>query len=412
MTALLEPTAYDLAAIRAQFPALHQLVHGKPLVWLDTAATSQKPQIVIDTESNYYAHDNANVHRGVHALAERATRAFEDARTTTARFLNAKEAREIVFVRGTTEAINLVANTFGAGLKAGDEILISNLEHHSNIVPWQLLAARTGVVLRVIPITDAGEIDLDAFRALLTDRTRLVTVVHVSNALGTVNPIAEIVRLAHAAGAKVLVDGAQAMGHVPVDVQALDVDFYAFSGHKVYAPTGIGGLYGKADLLEALPPWMGGGDMIDKVSFAGTTFAGIPARFEAGTPNVGGAIALAAALRWVEAHVRPAAFAHEDDVLRYGTAALTAIPGLRMIGTAAHKVAVLGFVIEGVHPHDLASVLDRQGVAIRTGHHCTQPLMERLGVTATARASLGCYSGRDDVDRLVVGLEKAISLLR
>lgn len=411
MSALLEP-AYDLAAIRAQFPALHQDVHGKPLVWLDTAATSQKPQGVIDAVAHYYAHDNANVHRGVHALAERATRAFEDARTTTARFLNAAEAREVIFTRGTTEAINLVANSFGASLRAGDEIILSNLEHHSNIVPWQLLRERTGIAIRVIPINDAGELDLDAFRALLSERTRLVSVVHVSNALGTVNPIAEIVRLAHAAGAKVLVDGAQALSHVPVDVQALDVDFYAFSGHKAYAPTGIGGLYGKAALLSAMPPWMGGGDMIDRVTFEYTTFAEIPARFEARTPNVGGAVGLGAALKWVEANVRPAAFAHEDDVLRYGTAALQAIPGLRIVGTAAQKVAVLSFVVDGVHPHDLASVLDRQGVAIRTGHHCTQPLMDRLGVTATARASLGCYSGRSDVDRLVVALEKAIHLLR
>lgn len=411
MSAVAAPT-YDLAAIRAQFPILHQLVHGKPLVWLDTAATSQKPKAVIDAEANYYLHDNANVHRGVHALAERATRAFEDAREVVAKFLGAAEAREIVFTRGTTEAINLVANTFGTTLRAGDEILVSTMEHHSDIVPWQLAAARTGAVVRPIPMSDDGVLDLAAVQAMLSERTRLVCVVHVSNALGTVNPVAEIARMAHAVGAKILVDGAQATAHVMVDVRALDVDFYAFSGHKVYAPTGIGGLYGKAAVLEALPPWMGGGDMIDRVRFDGTTFAGIPARFEAGTPNVGGAVALAAALRWVDANVRPAAFAHEDDVLRYGMDALRTLPGLRLVGTAPEKVAVMSFVIDGVHPHDLASVLDRQGIAIRTGHHCTQPLMDRLGLTATARASLGCYSGRDDVDRLVAALDKAIRLLR
>jgi cysteine desulfurase/selenocysteine lyase len=406
-TVSLAPAAFDVQAIRCDFPILRERVHDKPLVYLDNAATTQKPRRVIDRLNAFYRRENANVHRGVHLLSERATDAYEDARRTVCRFLNAADPKEIVFVRGTTEAINLVAQSYGrTHVGSGDEIVITTMEHHSNIVPWQIVCEQTGARLRVAPMTDDGDIDLDAYEALLSARTKIVAVVHVSNALGTINPIAEIVRIAHAGGIPVLVDGAQAVAHMPVDVRALDCDFYAFSGHKVFGPTGIGVLYARASLLDAMPPYQGGGDMISAVTFERTLYNVPPYKFEAGTPDIAGAIGLAAALQYVEAigldHVR----AHEHELLAYGTAALSQVPGLRLTGTAAHKAGILAFVLEGVHPHDIGTILDREGVAIRTGHHCCQPLMDRLGVPATARASLALYNTREEVDALARALDK------
>jgi cysteine desulfurase/selenocysteine lyase len=404
----------DVERIREEFPALHQKVHGKPLVWLDNAATTQKPYAVIDSMNRFYSEDNANVHRGVHALSERSTRAFEAARERVGKFLNAAETREIILLRGTTEAINLVANAWGTkNLREGDEIVISGMEHHADIVPWQMACERTGALLRVIPLNERGELILEEAEKIIGPKTKLVGCVHVSNALGTVNPVKEIAKLAHAQGALMLVDGAQATAHVPVDVRDIDADFYAFSGHKVYGPTGVGALYGKAAILEAMPPWMGGGDMIRSVTFEKTTYAGIPAKFEAGTPNVAGVIGLGAALEWYTAHDRAEVWAREDELLRYGTQKLLEeVPGLRMVGTAAHKVAVMSFVIDGVHPHDLGTILDRQGVAIRTGHHCAQPVMQFFRIPATARASLGIYNSKEDVDRLVEALKHAVKVMR
>jgi cysteine desulfurase/selenocysteine lyase len=399
-------SVFDVESIRAQFPILHQEVRGYPLVYLDNAATTQKPRAVLDAVERHYTWSNANVHRGVHVLSERATVAFEEARRTIQRFLGAAEDKEIVFTRGTTEAINLVANTFGKRIGAGDEILLSNMEHHSNIVPWQLLAERTGAKIKVIPVSDAGELDLGALEDLVTDRTRLVGCVHVSNTLGTINPVHEVVQIAHARGVPVLIDGAQACAHLDIDVQAIGCEFYATSGHKVYAPTGIGALYGRREILEELPPWQGGGDMILSVDFEKTTFNRVPHRFEAGTPNVSGAIAYAAALQWLTDVGVEGAAAHEESLRAYATAQMEEVPGLRMVGTAEHKVGVLSFVMEGVHPHDIGTVVDQQGVAIRTGHHCTQPLMKRFGIAATARASLAVYNTRDDVDRFVAALHK------
>ncbi len=404
---------FDVERERARFPALHQQVWNKPLTWLDSAATTQKPDVVIDAEAAFYREDNANVHRGVHALSARATQKFEAGRDKIAKFLGAAESREIVLLRGTTEAVNLVANTWGtANVKAGDEIAISGMEHHSNIVPWQMLCQRTGATLRVLPYDDRGVLDLDAARTIIGPKTKLVGCVHVSNALGTVNPVRDLAALAHAQGAVMLVDGAQATAHVPVDVVGMDIDFYAMSGHKVYAPTGIGALYGKAKLLEAMPPWQGGGDMIRSVTFEKTLYAAIPAKFEAGTPNVAGVIALGVALDYLGSLDREAMYAHEDDVLAYGTERLLEIPGLRMVGTAPQKVGVLSFVIDGVHPHDLGTILDRHGIAIRTGHHCAQPVMAHFKIPATARASLGLYNTRADIDRLIDGLLAAIKVLR
>jgi cysteine desulfurase / selenocysteine lyase len=399
--------ALDVAAVRADFPILRTSVHGKPLVYLDNAATTQKPQAVLDRIEAYYAHENANVHRGVHWLSERATEVYEGARGTIARFINAGDTSEIVFVRGTTEAVNLVAASYGrTHVGAGDEIVLTAMEHHSNIVPWQILCAATGARLRVVPMTDAGELRMDEYEALLSDRTRMVAVVHVSNALGTVNPIRTMVDLAHARGVPVLVDGAQAVAHMAVDVQALDCDFYAFSGHKAFGPTGIGVLYGKAALLESMPPYQGGGDMIRSVSFEETSYNVRPYKFEAGTPHIAGAVGLAAALDYVSAVGHDRIHAYEDDLLAYGTALLSRVPGLRLTGTAADKASVLAFVMEGVHPHDIGTVLDRQGIAIRTGHHCCQPLMDRLGVAATARASLALYNTRAELDALATALEQ------
>ena len=397
----------DVQAVRKDFPILHHPVHGKPLVYLDNAATTQKPQAVIDRIAHFYAHENANVHRGVHLLSERATDAYEQARETVRRFLRATDRQEIVFVRGTTEAINLVANSYGRScLGRDDEVLVTTMEHHSNIVPWQMLCEEKGARLRVVPMNDAGELRMDEFEALLSDRTKLVAVVHVSNALGTVNPIADIVRIAHSRGVPVIVDGAQAVAHMHVDVQALDCDFYTFSGHKVFGPTGIGVLYGKAALLDAMPPYQGGGDMISSVSFERTLYNVLPYKFEAGTPNIAGAIGLAAALEYVENIGLDRITSYERELLAYGTDALARVPGLRMTGTAGDKAGVLAFVFDGVHPHDIGTILDREGVAIRTGHHCCQPLMDRLGVPATARASLALYNTREEIDALTHALDK------
>jgi cysteine desulfurase/selenocysteine lyase len=399
--------AFDEAAIRRDFPILATRVLGRPLVYLDNAATTQKPQAVLDRIARYYREENANVHRGVHALSERATEAYEGARRTVQRFVNAAAPEEIVFVRGTTEAINLVAQTYGrARVGAGDEIVLSDMEHHSNIVPWQMLCEATGARLRVIPITDAGELRIDEYERLLGPRTRLVAVTHVSNALGTINPVAEIVRLAHARGVPVLLDGAQAVAHMPVDVRALDCDFYAFSGHKLLGPTGIGVLYGRRSLLETLPPYQGGGDMIRTVTFEKTTYNTLPHRFEAGTPDIAGAAGLAAALEYLQAVGMDRVAAREREILAYGTGALAGVPGLRLTGTAREKAGVLAFVLDGVHPHDIGTILDREGIAIRAGHHCCQPLMARLGVAATARASLALYSTREEIDALVRGLHR------
>jgi cysteine desulfurase/selenocysteine lyase len=396
------------ASIRADFPILQRRVHGKPLVYLDNAATTQKPQAVIDRLNRYYREENANIHRGVHALSVDATEAYDEARDRVRRFINAAEAREIVFVRGATEAINLVASTFGrAHVAAGDEIVISHMEHHSNIVPWQILCEQKGASLRVIPITDAGELRLDEYERLLGPRTRLVAVTHVSNALGTINPVESIVRTAHDRGIPVLVDGAQAVAHMRVDVQAIGCDFYVFSGHKVFGPTGIGVLYGRGPLLEAMPPYQGGGDMIRSVTFERTLYKDAPGRFEAGTPNIAGALGLATAIDYLSTVDLDRVAAYEQELLRYGTEALAGIAGLHLTGTAPHKAAILAFVIEDIHPHDLGTILDRDGIAVRAGHHCCQPLMARLGVPATVRASLALYNTREEVDALAASLRAA-----
>lgn len=395
----------DVSLLRRGFPILQREVHGHPLVYLDNASTTQKPQVVVDRIARYYTEENANIHRGLHWLSERASDAYEQARETVRGFLNAADAREIVFVRGTTEAINLVAQSYGrAQVGAGDEILISEMEHHSNLVPWQMLCHEKGARLRVIPVTDAGELRLDAIEALLSESPRLVAITHVSNALGTINPVADVVRLAHAHGIPVLVDGAQAVAHVPVDVQVLGCDFYAFSGHKVFGPTGIGVLYGRASLLEAMPPYQGGGGMISTVTFERTEYAAPPHRFEAGTPHIAGAIGLAEALAYVGALGFDRIRAHEQDLVAYGVDVLSRVPGLRLVGTARERAAIFSFVLEGVHAHDVATVLDRSGVAVRAGHHCGQPLMARLGVPATVRASCAIYNTRAEIDALTAAL--------
>lgn len=392
---------------RADFPILETNVHGKELVYLDNAATTQKPLAVIEAESEYYRHYNANVHRGIHALSQRATDAFEAARAKVQRLINAASSDEIIFVRGTTDAINLVAQSYGRSrIKAGCEIILSQMEHHSNIVPWQLLCQQTGASLRIIPVDDSGELQMEAFYALLNERTRLVALAHVSNTLGTINPVRRIIEYAHAHNVPVLLDGAQAIAHLPVDVQALDCDFYAFSGHKLYGPTGVGVLYGKAALLDAMPPYQGGGDMIRTVSFEGTTYNTLPYKFEAGTPNIAGAIGLGSAVDYVTGIGFDALAMHEQALLAYATPLLADIPGLRIIGCAREKSGILSFVLDGAHPHDIGTILDRQGVAIRTGHHCTMPLMARFGVAATARASFALYNTRQEVDALVAAIYK------
>jgi cysteine desulfurase / selenocysteine lyase len=401
------PSSFYAERVRRDFPILQRQVHGKPLVYLDNAATSQKPRAVIDAISNYYLTGNANIHRGVHLLSERATSAYDRGREAVRRFLNARESREIVFVRGTTEAINLVAQAYARPiLKAGDEIVVSVLEHHSNFVPWKMACEATGARLRVVPITDSGELRMDEYESLLGARTRLVALGHVSNALGTINPAADIVRLAHGRGIPVLLDGAQAVPHMPVDVRALDCDFYAFSGHKLFGPTGIGALYGKAELLDRMPPWQGGGDMISSVTLEEVTYSTLPAKFEAGTPDIAGVVGLAAAIEYLEGLDLVAAAAHEVALARYAEERLSQFTDVTIVGRAPAKAAVVSFVMSSAHPHDIGTVLDREGVAIRTGHHCCQPLMHRLGVPATARASLAFYNTRDDVDRFVDALAR------
>jgi cysteine desulfurase / selenocysteine lyase len=400
-------TGYDLARVRDDFPILKELIHGKPLVYLDNAATSQKPWSVINAERDYYTQLNANIHRGVHDLSQRATDAFEGARGKVRQFVNARKNEEIIFVRGATEAINLVAFCYGrTKLKAGDEIIVSEMEHHSNIVPWQMACEATGAVLRVIPISDSGELDMDAYAKMLNERTKIVAITHVANALGSITPIKKITQLAHAADAVVLVDGAQAAPHIAIDVQDLDVDFYAFSGHKIYGPTGIGILYGKEALLDAMPPYQGGGDMIRTVSFKKTTYNALPYKFEAGTPFIAGGIGLGAAIDYINELGLDNIAAHEHDLLEYATALSRDIPDLKIIGTAREKASVFSFTLGRIHPHDIGTILDHEGIAVRTGHHCAMPVMERLGIPATTRASFALYNTREEVDALFVGIRK------
>ena len=403
--------SFDVARIREDFPILKQRINDKPLVYLDNAATGQKPQAVIDALVNYYTCENSNVHRGVHTLSQRATDAYEGARSKVRQFLNAADDREIIFVRGTTEAINLVAQTYGReNIGLGDEIIISAMEHHSNIVPWQILGQETGAILKVVPINDDGELLLDEYEKLLSPRTKLVSIVHQSNALGTINPVEQIVELAHRRGVPVLLDGAQSVAHVPVDVSRVGCDFYVFSGHKLYGPTGIGVLYGKAELLEAMPPYQGGGEMIRSVTFEKTLYNTIPNKFEAGTQNIAGSVGLGAAIDYVANLGMDNIAAYEQELLTYGTRRLAEIGPLRLIGTARHKGSVLSFVMENAHPHDVGTILDAEGIAVRTGHHCAQPLMDRFEVSATVRASLAFYNTKEEIDALVHGIDRVIEI--
>ena len=405
VVAVPESAAFDVAHWRADFPILAERVYEKPLVFLDSAASAQKPQCVIDAVAHCYTHEYANIHRGVYWLSQRATQTYEGARVKVQGFINAASEREIIFTKSTTEAINLVATSYGgASLKAGDEIILSQLEHHANIVPWQLLRERIGVEIKVVPIDERGNFLLEEFEKLLSPRTRLVAVTHTSNALGTITPADEIVRLAHAQGALVLLDGAQSVVHGPVDVRALDVDFFTFSGHKLYGPSGIGVLYGKADILSAMPPYQGGGDMIRRVTFDKTEFADIPGRFEAGTPHIAGAYGLAAAIDYVTAIGMEAIAAHERDLLEYATGRLQEINSLRLIGTADQKAGIVSFELDGVHAHDIGTILDREGIAVRVGHHCAQPVMDHFGIAGTVRASFGLYNDKADIDALVQAL--------
>ncbi len=404
---------FDVNEVRKDFPVLHQMVNGHPLVYLDNGATSQKPRAVIDTVSHYYETYNANIHRGVHFLSENATREYEAARDTAQKFINAADRREVIYVRGTTEGINLVAQAYGRPrLKAGDEIVISTMEHHSNIVPWQMLCQQTGAKLKVVPVTDEGEFEFEAYLKLLGPKTRIVATVHLSNSLGTINPVKKIVEAAKAQGAMTLLDGAQSVPHIPVDVQDIGCDFYAFSGHKVFGPTGIGVLYGRQELLDDMEPYQGGGDMIRTVSFEETTYNDLPHKFEAGTPNIVGAIGLAAALDYVSNLGIDAIAAHEDDVVAYATEKVADIPGIRIIGTAPEKSGIISFLMDGVHPHDIGTVLDSQGIAIRAGHHCTMPLMKRFGVAATSRASFALYNTKEEADALVAGIWKVKEMFK
>jgi cysteine desulfurase/selenocysteine lyase len=406
-------TGFDVAAVRREFPVLRETVNGHPLVYLDSAASAQKPQAVIDAERAVYEHYYSNIHRGVHRLSTLATEAYEKARDTVVRFLGAASRREVVLLRGTTEALNLVAQSYGRRhVGAGDEVLITGLEHHSNIVPWQLLCEEKGARLRVAPIDERGEVDLAAFERLLSPRTKVAAFAHVSNALGTVNPVRRMTELAHAAGAVVVIDGAQAAPHLALDVRALGCDFYAFSGHKVYGPSASGALYGREELLAAMPPWQGGGDMIASVSFEKSTWNELPYKFEAGTPNVAGTIALGAALDWVSGIGLDRIAAHEHELLEHGTRLLEALPGVRLVGTAREKASVLSFLVEGVHPHDVGTVLDHEGIAVRTGHHCAQPVMDRYGIPATTRASLACFNTKEELDALAAGLRKVQEMFR
>ena len=403
----------DIQKIRADFPVLDQQVNGSPLIYFDNAATTQKPKSVIDALSHYYASDNANIHRGIHALAERATTAFELTRTKIKEFINAPSSDQIILTAGTTGSINLVAQTFGrANFSKGDKILISNLEHHSNIVPWQMIAEEKGAIIEVIPVDERGVLDLEAFRNLLDASVKLVAVNHVSNAIGTINPIAEMIQLAHAHGAKVMIDGAQSIAHLDIDVQALDIDFFAFSAHKLFGPTGVGVLFGKRELLESMPPYQGGGEMIKEVSFEGTTYNELPYKFEAGTPNIADVIALSAAIDYVNALSKESLFTQELALLAYATEQLSTIPGLRIIGTAPDKIAVISFVMDGIHPQDLGVLLDKFGIAIRTGHHCVQPLMKRFGLPGTCRASFAFYNTFEEIDLFVKALRRSINMLQ
>jgi cysteine desulfurase/selenocysteine lyase len=398
---------FDVERVRAQFPALDQLVHGRPLVYLDNAATTQKPQAVIDAERRYYEHDNANIHRGVHTLSERATEQYEHARENVRAFINAASVKEVIFTRNATEGINLVARAWGdANIRAGDEVLITAIEHHSNIVPWQQLCARTGATLRVAPIDDRGALIVEEFEKLLGPKTKIVAMTALSNALGTIVPVAELTKKAKAAGATVLVDGSQWAYHFATDVQAIGADFFVFTGHKVYGPTGIGVLWGRESVLDAMPPFLGGGDMIRSVTFAKTTWNDLPYKFEAGTPHIAGPIGLAAAIHFIKNIGFDAIHAHESALLKYATDAVLSVKGVTIIGTAPHKASVLSFVMDGVHPHDIGTIVDREGVAIRTGHHCAQPVMDRFGIPATARASLAMYNTNQDIDALTRALER------
>ncbi len=411
MTAANPATYFDAAAVREDFPILKQEVNGHPLVYLDNAATTQKPEMVIEAIANYYRCDNANVHRGAHALSDRATRAFEAARENVARFLNSPGSQQVIWVRGVTEAVNLVANSWGrSNLGPGDRVLLPYLEHHSDIVPWQMICAAMGATVEPIPVLDSGDINLDALDGMLDESVKMVALNHVSNAIGTVNPVKEIIAKAHAVGAKVLIDGAQAVAHWPVDVQALDCDFYAFSGHKLFGPTGIGVLWGREELLDAMPPFLGGGEMIETVSFAGTTFNTLPFKFEAGTPNIAGVIGLAAAIDYLGGIDREAAAAHELALLDYTLELAAEIPAIHRVGEPRSAAGIFSFLLDGCHPSDLGMLLDQQGIAVRTGHHCAQPLMERYGVPGTARASYSIYNTREDVDALFAGIRKAQAL--
>ena len=404
-------TSFDVEKIRQDFPVLHQEVNGKPLAYFDNAATTQKPQVVLDALAHYYSRDNANIHRGIHTLAERATAAFEETREAVRAFLNAPSAEEIIFTRGTTEAINLVATSWGrTHLRAGDEVMISGMEHHSNIVPWQMVCEERGATLKVIPVLKDGSLDMEAFEVLLTPRVKMVAVVYVSNSLGTINPVKTLIDKAHAVGARVLLDGAQASSHLVIDVQSLDCDFYVFSGHKIYGPTGAGALFGKREVLEAMPPYQGGGEMIKEVTFEKTTYNDIPYKFEAGTPNIADVVAMRAAIDYLQALGKETLAAYEQELLAYATEAVQDIPGIALVGTAPEKISILSFVMEGIHHFDIGMMLDARGVAIRTGHHCTQPLMHHFGIEGTARASFAFYNTTTEVDRMVEGLHRIAKL--
>ncbi len=402
----------DIQKIRQDFPILNEVINGRPLVYFDNAATTQKPQSVIDALTGYYTHTNANIHRGIHHLAEKATTEFEQTRQRVQRYLNAKHIEEVIFTFGTTDGINLVAQSYGRKfLKAGDEIIISTLEHHSNIVPWQMLCEEKGCVLRIIPINDSGDLLMDEYEKILSERTKIVSVVHASNSLGTINPVADIIAKAHAVGAKVLIDGAQAASHIDIDVQTLDADFYVFSLHKLYGPTGMGVLYGKRDILNAMPPYRGGGEMIKEVTFEKTTYNELPYKFEAGTPNIGDIVAAKTAFDYIEIYGRTNIATHEHALLVYATEAVQQIAGLRIVGTAKEKIGVLSFVMEGIHHEDIGVILDQQGIAVRTGHHCTQPLMHRLGIAGTSRASFAVYNTTEEIDIFVKGLERVKKMM-
>ena len=402
---------FDVNRVRDDFPILKQQVNGNPLVYLDNGATSQKPQSVIDAIVEYYTTTNSNVHRGVHSMSQQATESYEGARSKVRKFINARNDREIIFTRNTTEGVNLVANSYGRqNIRSGDDIVVSNMEHHSNIVPWQMLCEEKGANLKVVPIDDSGELVMDEYQKMLSSRTKLVSITHVSNSLGTILPVKQIVEMAHAHGVPVLLDGAQAVPHMPVDMQELDCDFYVFSGHKLFGPTGIGILYGKEDYLESMPPFLGGGDMIKSVTFEKTIYNDLPYKFEGGTPDIAGAIGLGAAIDYVNGLGFEQITAHEENLLQYGTEALESIAGVRIVGTAAHKAGILSFVMDAAHPHDIGTILDEQGIAIRTGHHCAQPVMHRFQIPATARASLAFYNTKEDIDALVKGIDRVIEV--